>query len=560
MKKLVLVSKLLLLIFVGNLCFVSLSIEAAEPLTSVRCNKFTFDATGSYDPDNEDISFLWDFGDGQTSTSPVVDYTYTKSGDYKVSLSITDSGGKSCSTATTTQMVRVNIPPFAKLKVPEKVCTNQLVLMDASESYDDSRNKLQFEWDLGDGETVSGQKKVSKAYSKGGKYKIKLKVDDGTNTQCSSQIVEKTIVVNEPPVAKANKNIIMKCVDTEEDLQVSFDASQTMDVNNDELTYLWDFGDGIQDKGQKVMHQYDSIGQYDAKLIVKDNTNLGCGTSVDFVKVKLNKAPIAKAGKDMVACADENLVFDGSNSYEEQKGILDAIWFFGDGETAKGLKVTHSYSKPGQYQASLSVENKLNSMCPPSKDTLTVTVNASPSVSIKSVNSVCLGHKVYFDASSAEDPDGDNLEYYWSFGDGTILKSGPKVEHEYKQGGNYRVTVIVDDGRGSACSTDTANTNIRVNSAPIADIGPNTSCCVGVLTNFDGSASTDPDGDHLSYSWDFGDGKQAKGAFVQHKYTQSGSYNVVLTVDDNSGSECSQSSASYTAEVNSQPVPVIKIR
>ncbi len=546
--------------FIGGLFVFSTFVEASDPLTSVRCNQFTFDATGSYDPDNEDISFLWDFGDSQTSTSPVINHVYEKSGDYNVTLSITDSAGMKCSTAKTTQMVRVNIPPFASFTAPDLVCTNQPVLLDAGASYDDTKGKLKFDWDFGDGEKASGKKRITKIYPRGGKYKIRLTVDDNSNTECSSQIAERVVIVNEPPVAKVNKKVIMKCIDTKEDLIVAFDASQTSDINNDELTYLWDFGDGVQEKGQKITHQYDGIGQYEAKLIVKDSTNLGCGTSVDFVKVKLNKAPVAKAGRDIITCAGENVTFDGTKSREEQKGTLEAKWFFGDGESVDGLKVVHSYTKPGKYQASLSVENKLNSMCPPSKDTRLVTVNSSPSVTIKALDSTCFGNKVDFDASSATDPDGDALEYYWSFGDGTILKSGPKVTHEYKQGGNYRVTVIVDDGKGSSCSTDTANTNIRINTAPVADAGINMSCCVDVLTAFDGSASSDSDGDHLTYTWDFGDGTQFIGASAQHKYSQSGSYKVILTVDDNSGTECGQSSAGFTAEVNSSPVPVINIR
>jgi len=550
----------LLLSLLGFLCVSVTLTEAAEPLTSVRCNQFTFDATGSYDPDNENISFQWDFGDSQTSTSPVVNHTYEKSGDYTVTLSITDNAGMKCSTAKASQAVRVNIPPFASFTAPTMVCANQAVALDARASYDDTKGKLNFDWDFGDGNKTSGKSRMTKVYSQGGKYKIRLTVDDNSNTECSSQMTERVVVVNEPPIAKANKNVIMKCIDKDEDLRVAFDASQTSDVNNDELSYLWDFGDGIQEKGEKVTHQYEEIGQYEAKLIVKDSTNLGCGTSVDFIKVKLNKAPVAEAGNDIITCAGENIMFDGSNSSEEKKGILEGKWFFGDGESAEGLKVTHSYTKPGKYQASLSVENKLNSMCPPSKDTRLVTVNSSPSVTIKTLNSICLGSTLDFDASSAADPDGDSLEYYWSFGDGTILKSGPKVTHEYKQGGNYRITVIVDDGKGSSCSTDTANANVRVNTAPVADAGLNASCCVDVLTNFDGSASSDADGDNLTYTWDFGDGTKDIGTSVQHNYSQSGSYDVVLTVDDNSGTECSKSSAGFTAEVNSSPVPIINIR
>ncbi|MCK4882175.1 MAG: PKD domain-containing protein, partial [Candidatus Omnitrophica bacterium] len=55
--------------------------SANVPLTSLKCNEFTFDATRSEIPKSPNISFLWDFGDGLTSADPVVTHTYQKSGD-----------------------------------------------------------------------------------------------------------------------------------------------------------------------------------------------------------------------------------------------------------------------------------------------------------------------------------------------------------------------------------------------------------------------------------------------------------------------------------------------
>jgi len=98
------------------------------------------------------------------------------------------------------------------------------------------------------------------------------------------------------------------------------------------------------------------------------------------------------------------------------------------------------------------------------------------------------------------------------------------------------------------------------NQPPIADAGPNHVCCVDTITNFDASASSDPDGDNLIYSWDFGDGTITRGSIFDHSYSKSGSYNVFLTVDDNSGTACNKSTAGFIAEVNTSPVPVINIR
>ncbi|MBF0478832.1 MAG: PKD domain-containing protein [Candidatus Omnitrophica bacterium] len=534
--------------------------EAKTPLTSQRCNVFTFDSTGSYDPDNQSLSILWNFGDGQTSTETTVDHTYEKSGDYTATLTVKkniDSSEFAQSIAT--QTVRANIPPYATFTAPEVICSNQPALFDATASYDKITKDLGYEWDFGDTTKNNGSPVISKIYAKGGKYKVSLTVDDNRKTACSKKTFEKEITVNNPPTASAGPEEVLKCVSQEADYVVNFSGANSTDVNNDKLTYLWDFGDGDSAEGIETSHKYKDIGNYDVKLIVKDNTNVGCGTAVAFESVKLSKAPLAVAGEPALVCPGEPVSFDGSKSIVYKKGTVSANWIFGDGESKNGFTTTHTYIKPGTYQATLSIADELNKMCPESKATKTVTVNAAPTISLKAEEFVCSTSPVQFEAS-ANDPDGGTLEYYWSFGDGEISKGVSKIAHKYNQGGAYRATVIVDDSKGTNCSTATAEVQVRVNTPPIADAGPNKVRCVGIETEFNASASSDPDGDHLTYVWDFGDGTKASGPIVKHSFVKSGKYNVNVTVDDNSGSPCSHSSAGFVTEVNAKPVPVMNIR
>lgn len=71
------------------------------------------------------------------------------------------------------------------------------------------------------------------------------------------------------------------------------------------------------------------------------------------------------------------------------------------------------------------------------------------------------------------------------------------------------------------------------NIAPLAVAGADPiSGSVPLVVTFDGSASCDPDGSIVSWSWSFGDGATASGAVVQHTYTQAGTFDAVLTVTD----------------------------
>ncbi|MGY4706547.1 PKD domain-containing protein [Candidatus Bipolaricaulota sp. J31] len=143
--------------------------------------------------------------------------------------------------------------------------------------------------------------------------------------------------------------------------------------------------------------------------------------------------------------------------------------------------------------------------------------------------------EVTFDASSSRDPAGSISEYLWDFGDGTEVASGVRVTHTYTHPGAYLVTLVVTGPSGVGRAT----TWIYVdNSPPVADFSfwpedPMRKEEIG----FDASPSYDPDGEIVSYRWDFGDGTTAEGRMVSHSYDHDGEYVVALTVVDDSGAE-----------------------
>ncbi|HLF17722.1 MAG TPA: PKD domain-containing protein [Candidatus Omnitrophota bacterium] len=545
----------IIFLFFPNLC--EAQQNSLQPLTSSKCNEFTFDATGSYDQEGGALNYEWNFGDGMISSEPVVTHTYKNAGVYTVTLTIADDEGLS---SRSSQKVQAGIAPTVNLVAPDKTCVNEAIRMDASASFADSRKKMTFSWDFGDGTTAQGKDIVTKTYSRGGNHKVRVTASDQSGLVCGSKTVEHVVKVNAPPVASGGTPEILKCGDAENALSVDFDANATYDVNEDALSYQWDFADGKElGKGEKLTYRFDDFGVYDVKLIVDDNAHMGCGTSVDFIRVQLNESPKAEAGEEVSACAGETIAFDGSGSYANPPGTNLGKWSFGDGMSANGLSVNHTYTKPGTYEASLTVESKLNAACAPSTDAKKVVVNSTPTVSFKNEEAVCTGTEVAFEAD-ASDADGDELEYYWSFGDGMILRGGAKVTHIYEQGGSYQVSVIVDDKRGTACSSATVTKTIRVNTPPEADAGANQSCCVDVAATFDASASSDPDGDRLLHTWDFGDGNKANGAVVSYTYKKNGNFTVTLTVDDGSQTSCASASDSFTTQINTTPVPIINIR
>lgn len=532
------------------------AVVAVPPVTD-KCNEFTFDATASFDPDNQALTFLWDFGDGSTSDLPVVKHAFENGGNYNVTLTVTDNSGLECNTAMTSQMVPVNSPPIAAFTAPGIACTNQTINFNASATTDDSPD-ISYLWNFGDGTTGEGEQ-ITKVFEKGGTYNVVLAVNDNSGTSCDTDSVAHTITINTRPVAKAGDDIDL-CLPYNSDYSIHFDGSGSYDDDGDQLNYKWDFGDGTSDTGAKINHVYQQGGEYVATLVVEDGSGSACSTDADTINIKINKAPVAEAGNTQVVCLGTEVTFDGSASISEEGETLTYDWDFGDGTTGSGMQVAHSYSQGGGYKAILTVNDGQSTKCSSSSDSVFVTVNTPPSAALSSVDTICTGDVVSFDASGTSDADGDNLTYSWDFGDGTTDENGPKVTHTYRKGGNYSVRLTVDDKKGTVCSQDMTAINVRVNTPPVADAGPNLVCCLDRVTDFDGSSSYDADGDQISYVWDFGDGSGGQGPQVSHAYSSPGTYMVTLTVNDNSGTRCDTATDSFTAVVNAKPTPIIKVR
>lgn len=134
-----------------------------------------------------------------------------------------------------------------------------------------------------------------------------------------------------------------------------------------------------------------------------------------------------------------------------------------------------------------------------------------------------------FDGGASIDPDGTITSYAWDFGDGATGR-GRTVSHTYARSGFYSVSLTVTDNDGK---THTVRQQVKAgNVPPSAAISAN-NCIAQPTCTFDGSASSDPEGLPLSYTWDFGDGTGATGVRVTHTYpSRDARYTVVLTVTD----------------------------
>jgi PKD repeat protein len=334
----------------------------------------------------------------------------------------------------------------------------------------------------------------------------------------------------------------------------TFDATKSNDVDRDKLSINWDFGDGTSSDKPVVTKTYDKAGTYDVKLTVKDSSGQICDSGVATTRVDANFPPTAEAGEDRTACLGNIVSFDASGS--QVNGTPAYRWDFGDGHTGEGARASHSYEKPGTYRVRLFIDDGKGTECSTSADSTTVTIADRAVVTLEDSQSVCLGQSVRLRANGT----GGASNYRWDFGDGQTWEGGAGASHQYEKPGTYTVRVSADNGKGTDCSTASDSTTVSVHGQPVANAGDNLACCVGQEVTFDASNSTSPAGAKLTYLWNFGDGNSGEGQRVTHAYQKYGNYRVVLTVKDDSGSACSQSSDSFVAVVNAKPEAVIQVR
>jgi len=139
---------------------------------------------------------------------------------------------------------------------------------------------------------------------------------------------------------------------------------------------------------------------------------------------------------------------------------------------------------------------------------------------------------VTFTATRVLGANGQEVTYGWDFGDGGT-GSGRIASHTYLSAGTFNVTLTIADNVGR---TDTETKPIVVDTIPLPEPQFTFSPTTGyppLPVNFAAAMALGPDGQEVSYAWDFGDGGTGSARTTSHTYLTHGTYNVTLTITDN---------------------------
>ena len=163
--------------------------------------------------------------------------------------------------------------------------------------------------------------------------------------------------------------------------------------------------------------------------------------------------------------------------------------------------------------------------------------NRAPTARAGADQSVQPGAVVRLDGSGSSDPDGDALSYSWTAPATVVLSAPTEAQPTFTAGavGTYRFSLVVSDGARSSAPDEVIVTVGQANRAPVAAAGPDQRVTAGATVQLDGSGSSDPDGDALSYAWTAPAGvflSSTSGARPTFVAGAAGVYRVSLVVGD----------------------------
>jgi PKD repeat protein len=482
-------------------------------------------------------SFYWNFGDGTDTTTtdmgPVV-HNFVNPGfispaDFIVTMRAVNFAGCTDEMSRTVQVYPAIEAAFSASI--DEGCHPMTVNFS-----NESSGGFTYSWDFGDGSSTSS---TSPTYTfmnfTDAPITRQVMLRAVSRFNCSSEAMM-LITIHPKPVARYETDLLIACP--------PFDV-QITNTSVNATNFTWVFGDGnilATSSPDPVNHVYDNltagIAGYDLKLIAQ--TDFGCQ---DSTQQKVFVYPRAVSGFSSVTEGCSPLTVNFTN--ESVRGFT-YHWDLGDGISMGVTDPTHVYynfsTNDTVYSVKLTTTTQYG--CVDSVSDL-ITVFPQPRTDLTALPT----HQVYPSATVAviNETSPGPWNYLWDMGDGftTTLKDPPP--HTYSHWGEYEITLY----SYSASCSDTATRKIRIlPTTPVAQFDPVIPDCVPLTVRFRNTSLYGS-----SWLWEFDDGSVSTDFEPLHTFTESGLFNVKLTVTGDGGVDF----AYRMVEVYRKPIVMFKV-
>jgi len=235
--------------------------DAGKNISVDRREKFWLNASGSLDPNGDEITCKWDLGDGEIKHGMEVNHSYDVSGEHEVTLTVSD--GDLFSTDNVTVVVSENIPPVAVPRLISKPMLARELRFSGEDSHDpDGDPAITCKWNFGDGSSSVGMN-VTHTYYISGPVNVTLTVNDTIGS--SSKDLKVTIPENQPPSANISFPHYVY-----HGRQCTIKVDDIYDPEGMGVIVSIDPGDGTHVDGAEVNHTYSHPGKYQIEAVLID--------------------------------------------------------------------------------------------------------------------------------------------------------------------------------------------------------------------------------------------------------------------------------------------------
>jgi hypothetical protein len=362
-------------------------------------------------------------------------------------------------------------------------------------------------------------------------------------------------------------------------------AVLSTDPEGDMVKYTFDWGDAtsetkLTDSGTSMSasHTWTKAGTYQVKAMATDSKGATSGYSRSLtVTVNPNNSPnVPGKPSGSATCIAGSSYSYSTSAIDTDKDQVKYTFDWADGTKTdtnlvnSGTKSSaiHAWSAAGTYQVkAMAMDSKGATSGYSSSLTVTVNPNRSPNAPGKPSGSIKgYAGTAYSYVTSAKDSDGDQVKYIFDWGDGTktdtkMVNSGTRssATHAWSKAGTYQVKANAMDSKGALSGySGYLSVTISPNGVPGKPSVPS-----GAITgkikksNIYKTSTTDPDGDKLKYTFNWGDGKTSATSFVNsgtsarssHAWSNAGTYQVKVMATDSKGASSVSWSSSLAVTI-----------
>ncbi|MFK8006955.1 MAG: PKD domain-containing protein [Saprospiraceae bacterium] len=480
-------------------------------ILDVPTANFTFNETGNVINYNNTSTnadtYLWTFGDGETSMDENPSHTYVDDGNYTVTLEATNV----CGTVVTQEIISIVTPVSVGFTAD---VTNGCSGLEVQFTDASSNNVTGWNWTFAGGTpNTSTEQNPTVIYNTPGTYSVVLEVNNSGFNAMQTEM--SYIVIAETPTASFTSMTTGGTVD--------FTNTSTNATN-----YFWTFGDGETSMDENPSHTYTSDGNY---IVTLTSTN-ACGSITTEFEVEIVLPPVANFSIETnFDCAPATIQFINESS----PNTTEWFWTFDGGSpnTATVESPAITFNDPGTHTVTLTSSNSAGS----SMFSINITLGGAPIIGF--------GSSVDDLTTTFTNQTMDAISFLWDFGDGnSSIEENPI--HIYDEPRNYTVILSATN----ACGTTTLSQQVEVvgPQAVASFISSEVNGCLPFTVTFEDTSTGSP----TAWNWIFPGGTPSTSTDQNPTvtYNSAGTFDVNLEVINPAGTSSIEQTSYITVDEN----------